>query len=51
MNEEYEWINDCILKCERCGNTVRCYFLDGHGETRFCPNCGADELVETDIED
>lgn len=31
MKEENFWVNDSILKCSRCDNIVKCYFLDGEG--------------------
>lgn len=49
--EKNFWVNDTILKCTRCNNTIKCYFLDGDGETRFCPNCGSNELEDSDLED
>ena len=45
------WVNDTILKCNRCNNTIKCYFLDGEWETISYPNCGSNKLEISDLED
>ena len=51
MEENYEWINDYVAKCNTCESIFKCYFLDECGQTGFCPNCGSRDLIDVYEED